>query len=266
MKPPYLVSAICRDATRVLALVVALVPACAAAPPATTTVAIAPAPASSIVEREATPLDLVQAARRAYAADGDPRLLFALWADDMTVRAGRGRTPSDRDNVFGRARLAVIYGWAGKHEGRMTVRTISPQYAVSGDRATIEWFIVERADAMAPSAFGERYVLEKRGAWKIVRFEYWPVTPDTLAELGEYFADADAKVDAARASGDERALAFQLMAAYRFTECAEVTRRLTDATPEEPWVWEMRAKASALIGDREDADRSMAELKRRKGR
>jgi hypothetical protein len=185
----------------------------------------------------------------------------------MSVRAGRASVASKRDNVFGRARLAAIYGWAGKHEGHMSVRTVSPRYDEHGDRATIEWFVVETADAMDPSAFGERYALEKRaGEWRIVRFEYWPVKPDTFEELGAYFEEADAKVDADRASGDERSLAYHLMAAYRFDECAAVTRRLTDATPEEPWCWEMRAKASALVGDREDADRSMVEMKRRKGR
>lgn len=238
--------------------------ACAA--PIAPAVPIAPAAVTPAVVAD-SPLDLVTNARRAYAEDGDPRALFALWATEMSVRAGRARQPSSRDMVFGKSRLAVIYGWAGKHQGRMTTRIHSPRYEARGDTATLEWLVVERADAMSPSAFGERYVLEKRGAdWKMTRFEYWPVTPDTLEEMPAYFADADAKVDAARASGDDRALAYHLMGAYRFDECAEVTRRLTDATPDEPWCWEMRAKASALVGDRRDADESMAEMKRRMGR
>jgi hypothetical protein len=202
---------------------------------------------------------------RAYLEGGEPGDLFALWAPDLSVRAGRGRAPTRHDSHFGRDRLAAIYGWAAAHQPRASLRIERRRFETDGHAAVVDWAIVlgEGADA---AAFGEHYLFERRdGGWTMLRFEYWPLMPDTLEEVGpSRFAELDAAVDKSREGGDERNVAYYLMAAYRFDECAETSRRLTEETPEEPWVWDMRAKASALVGDRADAEASTSEAERRR--
>lgn len=257
---------------RLVAALVLALPACATpAPRAPTVVALSPvtgaaaAPPSSPADRDTTPVDRLTAALHAYIEDGKPGDLLAMWAPELSVRAGRARTPTPHDSLFGRDRLAAIYGWAAAHQTRTALHVEQRRFETDGHAAMVDWAIVlgEGTDA---SAFGEHYMFEKRGGeWKVVRFEYWPLMPDTLEELGpSRFGELDAKVEESRERGDERNVAYYLMAAYRFDECADVSRRLTDQTPEEPWVWDMRAKASAMVGDRADAEASTAEAERRR--
>jgi hypothetical protein len=108
--------------------------------------------------------------------------------------------------------------------------------------------VTKQGDA-EQAAFGEHYRFEKRAdGWRLVHYEYWPLMPDTLEEFGAgRFALLDAEADEARAHGNDRLVAYYLMAAYRFDECAQVARRLTDHTPEQPWVSaRIRASRRAL--------------------
>ncbi len=132
--------------------------------------------------------------------------LTALWSDDLRVRSGRSHEPLPTDAVFGKARLAVIDGWAAAHQMRVTA-TITPRRVdVTATHAFISWSVVMTAPGCDAGAFVDEYELVRRGdAWTMVRYDYWPVLPDTLEEFGSAFwADADAKVDAARAANDDR--------------------------------------------------------------
>jgi hypothetical protein len=219
-----------------------------------------------LVARDVGPLDELTAAVRSFIERGKRQALFAMLADDVSIRSGRGRDSSSYDSIYGRARLVALDGWAADNEVPTTLRIVSPHLASTGRQATVEWStLLTKADPDGTSAFGESYRLERRdGSWKIVHFEYWPLVPDTLEEFSaEYWASTDAKIDEARAKkGDEQTLAYQLMIGYRFDECAAVSRRLTDSTPDEPWVWGMRATASALVGDQIDAERASDEKRR----
>jgi len=258
---------------RLVAALVLALPACASAggSRAPNVVALSPVTPraatlpSSPDDHDTTAVDRLTAALRAYIEGGEPGALFELWAPDLSVRAGRARTQTQHDSLFGKNRLAAIYGWAAAHQTRASLRVERQRFESDGHAAMVDWAIVlgQGTDA---AAFGEHYLFEKRGGeWKMVRFEYWPLMPDTLEELGpSRFGELDAKVEESRDRGDERNVAYYLMAAYRFDECAEVSRRLTEETPEEPWVWDMRAKASALVGDRADAELSTAEAERRR--
>ena len=108
------------------------------------------------------------------------------------------------------------------------------------------------------ASFSQRFELVCRsGAWRIERFRYWPLDPDTGQEFTQFFLDTDAQIERELAEGDLRNAAYHLMLAYRFNECAALSRRLTSDTPDDAWAWGLRAKASALIGDRNDADQSV---------
>jgi hypothetical protein len=186
-------------------------------------------------------------------------------ADDIHVRSGRARQPSSYDAIYGKSRLVALDGWAADNEVRTTLRIVSPRFESTGRQASVEWMtIMTQSDPEKTSAFGESYRLELRnGAWKIVRFEYWPLVPDTLEEFdSEFWATTDEKIEEARKNADERTLAYQLMVGYRFDECNEVSRRLTEAHPDDAWSWGMRATASALVGDQIDAQKASDEKRR----
>jgi hypothetical protein len=253
---------------------VALLAGCAASPVARTapiaTVAVAtpsaaPVAPPTILRRDTSALDELSAAVRSFIERGERHPLVDMMADDLRVRSGRAHEVSAYDSTYGKARLVALDGWAANNEVKSTLRIVSPHFVSTGHSATVEWStILTRVDDGELHAFGESYRLELRdGAWKIVKFEYWPLLPDTLKEFdAQFWADEDAKIDEARASGDARQLAYELMVGYRFDECVEVSRRLTAETPNDPWVWGMRATASALVGDQVDAERASAEKRR----
>lgn len=70
----------------------------------------------------------------------------------------------------------------------------------------------------------------------------------------EYFARLDRRIDEARSAGDRRNEAYLLMIAFRMAECAVASRKLTEDAPDDAWAWHMREKASAVVGDRMDAE------------
>ncbi len=235
--------------------------------PVATLVPISAPPVASVPRQPTSKprvVDVLTDAVRAYIDEGNTRLLFGLYAQDLVVRAGRSRTHSPHDAVFGRARIEAIYTYAVRHEPTLTARMKDVVVEEKGETTVIEW-VLHLAGA-TPSAFGERYELVKNPeGLRIVQFAYWPLRPESATELGEaYYADLDVRLDRARAAKDERMVAYLLMSAWRFDECATLARVLTKKTPEEPWVWTMRAKASALVGDLEDADLATTEAERLK--
>ena len=209
-------------------------------------------------------VDVLTDAVRAYIDQGNPRPLFGLYAQELVVRAGRSRTHSPDDAIFGHTRIEAIYTYATRHEPTVTARMTDVVVEEKGETTAIEW-VLHLAGA-TPSAFGERYELVKRtDGFRIVQFAYWPLRPESATELGKsYYADLDVRLDRARAAKDDRMVAYLLMSAWRFDECAKLARVLTEKTPAEPWVWTMRAKASALVGDLEDADLAATEAERLK--
>ena len=210
-----------------------------------------------------TALSQLTEAVRAYLEDGKTSPLFGMYSADLVVRAGRAKAPSPRDIAFGRERLEAIYDYATRHEPSTAPQFTKTVVEERGNRTTIEWTVL--LDGPLAAAFVERYELvsDDKGL-SVVRFEYWPLRPDTLKEFGSaYFTDVDSRIEDARSKGDDRMVAYLLMAAWRFDECAKLTRELTIATPEEPWVWTMRAKASAIVGDRVDAENAAREAAKR---
>jgi len=258
--------------TRASCSLVALVAACTrGAPPAEAPLVATIGPASSAVApspvapRDDAPLDALTVAVRRFIERGEPQALFAMMADDIHVRSGRARQPSSYDAIYGKSRLVALDGWAADNEVHTTLRIVSPRFESTGRQASVEWMtIMTQTDPAKTSAFGESYRLELRnGAWKIVRFEYWPLVPDTLEEFdSEFWATTDEKIEEARKNADARTLAYQLMVGYRFDECNEVSRRLTEAHPDDAWSWGMRATASALVGDQIDAQNASDEKRR----
>ena len=246
-----------------------LLAACASAPARTeapTVVVAATAPVArpiEVTQEEAS--SVAQSLRKAqldYLENRGTTALFAMHAPDLEARAARSKAPGERESVFNGDHLRGIYAWSARH-GVPTKATMGETTIERGvDSINVEWsFRLDhpgRQDA-APSAFGEHYVLERRaGEWKIVRLRYWPLRPDTMEEFGaDYFADLDRQIEKIESLGDgsdDRNRAWLLLAAYRFEECAALSRTLTERTPLEPWVWEMRANASAMVGDGEDAE------------
>ena len=233
--------------------------ACASPKVVATLVPVAPLAPAPAKRPSQTALSQLTEAVRTYLEDGKTGPLFGMYAADMVVRAGRAKAQSPRDIVFGRERLEAIYDYATHHEPGTAPQFTHTLVEERGSRTTIEWTVF--LDGPIAAAFGERYelVTDDKGP-TIVRFEYWPRRPDTLKEFGSaYFTDVDSRIEDARSKGDDRMVAYLLMAAWRFDECAKLTRELTRATPEEPWVWTMRAKASAIIGDRADAENAARE-------
>lgn len=240
-------------------LVIASLTACAkppAAPVAATETAPAPVAVAVSPDDRSRVLDELTTQRKANVAGRDPTPLMAMFADDADVCVARSAEKAWTDLHFAKKRLNAIYQWAARNEKEAhTVRLDETKVSGVGDRIVVEWHAVEEGRTETYD-FGERYEFAKRaGAWKIVAFRYWPLMEGTGKEFD--FQALDQKVEDARARGDRREEAYYLMGAYRFEECARVARLITEQTPEEPWCWEMRAIASAMMGDEEDADRSM---------
>ncbi len=238
-------------------------PACASPNVVATLVPVLPPASAPQKGPSRTALSQLTEAVRTYLEDGKTSPLFGMYAADLIVRAGRAKAHSPRDIVFGRERLEAIYDYATRHEPGTAPQFTNTVVEERGNRTTIEWIVF--LDGPTAAAFGERYELVADDkSLSIVRFEYWPLRPDTLKEFGSaYFTDVDSRIEEARSKGDDRMVAYLLMAAWRFEECAKLTRELTIATPEEPWVWTMRAKASAIVGDRVDAENAAREATKR---
>jgi hypothetical protein len=248
------------------------VAACAPADRVAPTVTVAAAPARDAPlqpeeDERAALVKKMKEAQQAYVERGEVKTFFSMLAPDLEVEAARSSTKSPYDAVFARARLEAIYLWAARHQPKAKVRVADAAVGLRGDTATLSWRTYQTSEGRETSAFGERYDLAKRGGeWKIVRFRYWPLLPDSGKEFGhDYFAELDRKIEQEQQTGDDRNAARDLVLAYRFDESAALSRRLTAQTPEEPWVWEIRGLTSALIGDIDDAERSMQAVRRLKG-
>jgi hypothetical protein len=223
----------------------------------TPTITSDPTPAKSAWDTELA-VSTLRAAYRAYLLEKDVARLFALWDPSLEVRAARTRERADKEVVFDRAKFKAVYVWAAEHQPQIVKLSISePHTELSKGDLIVEWQVRIKT-ATQESAFGERYVLSRRGSgFAVVQFRYWPLLPDTLREFGsEYFDVADREVAEARARGDVRATAYRLFTAYRFAEASEEIRKFCDDNPTDAWAWGMRAMTSAMIGDLDDAKSS----------
>lgn len=200
---------------------------------------------------------LLVEAQRAYLERGDTAPFSALLLPDAEVRAGRTKEPDSFDSVFGKEQLDGIYQWAARNEGRYSAAFAMVDIRRSPDAAVVELQLDCTKNPEDKSSFGQRFELVRRsGAWRIARFRYWPLIPETGEDFGRFFAETDARIEEDLRTGDLRNAAYHMMLAYRFKECAALTRRLTTDQPKDAWAWELRAKASALVGDGKDADES----------
>jgi hypothetical protein len=196
----------------------------------------------------------VAEAERAYEERGDPHAILALIAPDARIEAARLRRHSRTDWVFTHERLTAIYTWAAQYAAQTRFSYKDVHVTAGATYASFDWVTMSEGPDQQ-SWFGQHYELERRGGeWKVVRFRYWPLRPDTGGEFGApYFADLDRQIETALGSGDERNAAYWMMLAYRFDECAKLGRKLTDAMPTDWWAWDMRSRASAMVGDLDDA-------------
>ncbi|MFO0548753.1 MAG: hypothetical protein U0271_10215 [Polyangiaceae bacterium] len=211
----------------------------------------------------------VTSAERSALERREPRPFIAMLATDLVAVASRSSIPSPFDSQFGRDRVAVIYRAATRQTARSeSVSFMNPVTTVAhNNEAHLEHDVVFTAsNGNRTTALHEVIDLALRdGRWVMVRFQYWPLLPDSLEEYPQSFWDEqDATVTAMTQSGDDRQLAYALMSGYRFDECAVVTRRLTAADPNDAWGWEMRATASMMVGDEDDSDRAAVTAKRLK--
>jgi len=211
-----------------------------------------PALPKQLVER-------VAEAERAYEEHAEPRAILSLIAEDARIEAARSERSAPRDWRFTHERLEAIYTWAAKYATETTfsykdvhVVTNTPLHVV------FTWTTMSESHGGSESWFGQRYELERRGGdWKVIAFRYWPLRPDTGNEFGTaYFADLDRQVSAALKAGDQKNAAYNMMLGYRFDECARLAREIADANPDDWWSWDMRSRASAMVGDLEDAVRA----------
>jgi hypothetical protein len=246
---------------------------CGSSAVATTTVVIPVAP-PPVVKPEVAVADpspelvnTIVLADAEYSEHSNPKPFLALFDDDATIEVGRVERPGARDVHFGKKRLAVVYEWAAASGQIRTFRHEGERGRFDGDKVTVQLKTFESVKGTSPIAFGQRFdLMERDGAWKIIRFRYWPLYPDSGREFGEpYFEDLDAKIAADLAADNRREAAYRMMISYRFDECAVLIRRITSEAPDDPWGWDLRSTASAMTGDAADAAASRATAKRLRG-
>jgi len=210
-----------------------------------------PALPKQLVER-------VAEAERAYEEHAEPRAILTLIADDARIEAARSEHAAPRDWRFTHQRLEAIYTWAAKYAAETTFSYKDVQVVTNTPLHVVFTWTTMSESHGTESWFGQRYELERRGGdWKVIAFRYWPLRPDTGNEFGTaYFADLDRQVAAALKQGDQKQAAYNMMLGYRFDECAKLARDIADTNPDDWWSWDMRSRASAMVGDLEDAIRA----------
>lgn len=197
-------------------------------------------------------------AQRAYLEQGNPKPFSLMLLPDVKIEACRARAPGTFDLVFSKTHLDDIYQWAAQNEGPSAAEFTTVETRATSGSIGLELRLDLAKEAGQRASFGQRFELVCRsGTWRIEGFRYWPLDPDTREDFTQFFRATDASIERELSEGDLRNAAYHLMLAYRFNECAALSRRLTSDTPDDVWAWELRAKASALIGDRNDADQSV---------
>lgn len=215
-----------------------------------------PACAASSAET-ARAVDTLIEAQRAYLERGDTKPFSLLLLPDVKVEACRARAPGTFDLVFSKSQLDGIHQWAAQNDGQSAAEFTTVETRATSDSVGLELRLDLAKETGERASFGQRFELVCRsGAWRIERLRYWPLDPDTGEDFTQFFQATDASIERELSEGDLRNAAYHLMLAYRFNECAALSRRLTSDTPDDAWAWGLRAKASALIGDRSDADQS----------
>jgi VHL beta domain len=103
----------------------------------------------------------------------------------------------------------------------------------------------------------------RAGSWEIVQERYWPVRRLDGGRLVDcntaYWKSKDDEVDRARKAGDLSDLAAALLAAARWLEGYEATRKATERPGSKGSDWQARAEAALAAYQPEDATRSWAE-------
>ena len=200
-------------------------------------------------------VERVAEAERAYEEGGNPKPILELIAPDARIEAARLERPGRHDWRFSHARLQAIYTWAAQYASNTKFTYKDVHVTANATYATFTWTTMSESPPDQQSWFGQRYELERRGGeWRVVYFRYWPLRPDTGKEFGAaYFADLDHKIETALSTSDYRDAAYDMMLGYRFDECAKLARGLTESTPDDWWAWDMRSRASAMVGDLDDA-------------
>jgi hypothetical protein len=235
--------------------------AAAAPPPAV------PAPVSSPVPQPECATSSAETARavgtlfdaqRAYLERGNTKPFSLMLLPDVNIEACRAREPGAFDLVFSKTHLDDIYQWAAENDGPSAAEFTTVETRATSGSIGLELRLDLAKETGERASFGQRFELVCRsGAWRVERFRYWPLNPDTGEDFTQFFLATDASIERELSEGDLRNAAYHLMLAYRFNECAALSRRLTSDTPDDAWAWDLRAKASALIGDRSDADQSI---------
>jgi hypothetical protein len=233
-------------------------PSPAAPSPKPSSSALAPAFVSVDEDTPQAVAAIVIRAQREYLERGDTKALSNLFLPDAEIQAGRTHAPDSLDFVLGKDQLIDIYDWGAKNDGQFDAEFTIVEARRTQNPADLQMRLDTTDSTGEKSSFGQRFALERRsGVWRIVRFRYWPLDPETGEEFTQFFRDTDALIERNLADGDLRNAAYHMMLAYRFEECATLSRRLTNDGPDDPWAWDIRARASSMIGDRKDADQSI---------
>jgi hypothetical protein len=205
-----------------------------------------------------TAVEMLVEGQRAYLERGDTKPFSALLLTDVEVLAGRSRTPDAFDFPFSKGQLDALYRWAAANEGQFRAEFTTLEVDAAPTWAKVELELRYSKPTGERAAFGQRFELAcSAGAWRVAHFRYWPLDPVTGREFTAFFQETDARIQQDLEASDLRDAAYRMMLAYRFNECAGLARRLTTDDPGDAWSWELRAKASALIGAIDDAEQSL---------
>lgn len=245
--------------------------ACAANPPVALPVVQVQAPPAAVTEAASAEdssrevIQLLTSTQRAYIERSDPKPFADLLSPEAKIIAGRRRASGPYDSRFTKQRLVNIYKWASRNEERLSAQCVTIKAQVTGDAAEVEMRL-ETEGSGVKAWFGQTFRLVKfDGVWQIVRFRYYPINPETQEEFAaSFFEETDRLAEEDLRTGDYRNATYHLFIGYRFDDSAMLARQLTDADPADPWAWEMRAKASAMIGDEEDAEKASQTVRKLK--
>lgn len=239
------------------------VAACSSRPPAVPPIVdLKGAPAAALesasTEESVTEVvNLLNSAQRSYLEEADVKPFANLLSPEVKITASRMRALGPYDSRFTKERLIHIYEWATRNEDRFSAHFVTIKAQVTGNAADVEIRLETEAKDVK-SWFGQTFRLVKQdGSWQIVAFRYWPINPETQQDFTmDFFGGMDQSVEDDLRNGDFRNATYHLFVGYRFDDAAMFGRTLTDADPDDVWAWEMRAKASAMIGDKIDAEKA----------